>query len=64
MALDLIIKNGIVVDGSGLPRYRAARKINRDPGVVKRLLQLFDALAVLDTHGALAGVRAAAAGEA
>ena len=43
--------------------YRAARKINRDAGVVKRVLQLFDALAVLDTGGALAGVRAAAAGE-
>jgi tetratricopeptide (TPR) repeat protein len=46
-----------------LASYRAARKINRDAGVVKRVLQLFDALAVLDTGGALAGVRAAAAGE-
>lgn len=43
--------------------YRAARKITRDPGVVKRVLLLFDALAVLDTGGALTGVRAAAGGE-
>ena len=44
--------------------YRAARRISRDAGTVKRVLQLFDALAVLDTGGTLAGVRAAAAGEA
>jgi hypothetical protein len=43
--------------------YRAARRINRDAGVVKRVSQLFDALAVLDTGGALAELRAAAAGE-
>jgi tetratricopeptide (TPR) repeat protein len=43
--------------------YRAARKINGDAGVVKRVLQLFDALAVLDTGGVLARVRATAAGE-
>ena len=43
--------------------YRAARQINRDAGVVKRVLQLFDALAVLDKDGALAEVRAVAAGE-
>jgi tetratricopeptide (TPR) repeat protein len=43
--------------------YRDARKINRDAGVVKRVLQLFDALAVLDKDGALAAVRAVAAGE-
>ena len=45
-----------------IDNYRAARKINRDAGVVKRVLELFDALAVLDTGGALAGVRAAAGG--
>jgi tetratricopeptide (TPR) repeat protein len=44
--------------------YRAARKINRDAGVVKRVLRLLDALAVVDTQGVLAEVRAAAAGEA
>ena len=25
MAYDLVIKNGLLIDGSGLPRYRAAR---------------------------------------
>jgi tetratricopeptide (TPR) repeat protein len=44
--------------------YHSARRINRDAGVVKRVLLLFDALAVLDKDGALAGVRSAAAGEA
>ena len=40
--------------------YRAARAINRDAGVVGRVLHLFDALAAVDTAGVLAGVRAAA----
>jgi len=40
-----------------LESYRAARKINRAPGVVKRVLMLFDAVAVLDTRRALTGVR-------
>jgi len=40
--------------------FRAARAINRDAGVVKRVLRLFDALAAADTAGVLAGVRAAA----
>jgi tetratricopeptide (TPR) repeat protein len=44
--------------------YRAARKINSGVGVVKRVLQLFNALAVLDTGGVLLGVRAVATGEA
>jgi tetratricopeptide (TPR) repeat protein len=43
--------------------YRAARAINKDVGVVRRGLRLFDALAEADTAGVLAGVRAAAAGE-
>jgi tetratricopeptide (TPR) repeat protein/nucleoside phosphorylase len=43
--------------------YRAARAINKDAGVVKRVLRLLDALAVMDTEGVLAGVRSAAAGE-
>ena len=25
MAYDLVIKNGMLIDGSGLPRYRGAR---------------------------------------
>ncbi len=43
--------------------YRAARKINKDAGVVKRVLRLLDALAVVDTDGVLAEVRKAAAGD-
>jgi len=44
--------------------YRAARAINRDAGVVNRVLRLFDALAAADTAGVLAGVRDAANGRA
>jgi tetratricopeptide (TPR) repeat protein len=43
--------------------YRAARAINKDAGVVGRVLRLFDALAESDGASLLAGVRAAAAGE-
>ena len=43
--------------------YRAARAINKDAGVVKRVLRLFDALAMVDTEGILKDVRPAAAGE-
>jgi tetratricopeptide (TPR) repeat protein len=43
--------------------YRAAREINKDAGIVKRVLRLFDALAVVDTEGLLRDVRSAAAGE-
>ena len=43
--------------------YRAARAINRDAGIVARVLRLFDALAVVDSTGVLKEVRAAAAGE-
>jgi tetratricopeptide (TPR) repeat protein len=43
--------------------YQAARSINKDTGVVARVLRLFDALAVADAGGMLAGVRAAAGGE-
>jgi len=44
--------------------FRAARAINRDVGIVSRVLCLFDALAAADTAGVLAGVRGAAAGTA
>jgi tetratricopeptide (TPR) repeat protein len=43
--------------------YRAARTINKDSGIVGRVLRLFDALTEADKAGVLAGVRAAAAGE-
>ena len=49
--------------GEAVEAYRAARAINRDAGVVGRVLRLFDALAQADAAGVLAGVRAAAAGE-
>ena len=41
--------------------YRAARAINRDAGVVRRVLRLFDRLAVADARGILHEVRSAAA---
>jgi len=43
--------------------YRTARAINKDAGVVGRVLRLFDTLAGADAAGVLAEVRAAAAGE-
>jgi tetratricopeptide (TPR) repeat protein len=59
----LALCGGTGRSSDAIDSYRAARKLNRDSGVVKRVLELFDALAVLDTGGAIAGVRAAAAGE-
>jgi tetratricopeptide (TPR) repeat protein len=40
--------------------YRAARAVNRDAGVVGRVLRLFNTLAESDAAGVLEGVRAAA----
>ena len=42
--------------------YKAARTINSDVGIVRLVLQLFDALAQADTVGKLTEVRAEAAG--
>lgn len=44
--------------------FRASRSINRGPGVVARVLRLFDGLADADPAGLLAGIRAVAAGNA
>jgi tetratricopeptide (TPR) repeat protein len=41
--------------------FQAARAINQDPGVVRRVLRLLDTLALADTARVLAQVRAAAA---
>ena len=41
----------------------AARAINKDAGIVQRVLRLFDELAKADAVGILQKVRAAAAGE-
>ena len=60
----LAFSGGTGRDADAIDCYRAARTINSDAGTVKRVLELFDALAVLDAGGALAGVRTAAAGEA
>ncbi len=43
--------------------YKAARAINKDAGIVNRVLRLFDALTVADDKGMLAGVRDAAGGD-
>jgi len=39
------------------------RVINKDAGIVKRVLRLLDALAVVDTDGILRDVRKAASGD-
>jgi len=48
---------------TAIESYSAARAITSAPGIVRRVLRLFDALAVIDTEGVLTDVRAAAAGE-
>ena len=48
-------------DGA-IAAYRRAREITTAPGLVARALRLFDALAVADADGLLAGVREAVAG--
>jgi tetratricopeptide (TPR) repeat protein len=47
---------------AAIATYRAARAINKDAGIVKRVLRLFDELAKADAAGILKEVRAAAAG--
>lgn len=42
--------------------YRAARAINKEVGIVGRVLRLFDALTPADMDGLLTGVRAVAGG--
>jgi tetratricopeptide (TPR) repeat protein len=42
--------------------YRMARTINRDPGVIARVLRLFDQLAIADKNQLLMAARSAAAG--
>jgi len=49
---------------AAIAAFRAARAINKDAGIVKRVLRLFDELAKADAAGILKEVRAAAAGEA
>jgi tetratricopeptide (TPR) repeat protein len=59
----LTICGGVNRASAAIEAYRAARAINKDAGVVARSLRLFDALAVVDSAGALKEVRSAAAGE-
>jgi tetratricopeptide (TPR) repeat protein len=60
---------GLQVTGSNVERenavaaYRAARAINRDAGIVGRVVRLLEALAVVDSAGVVASMRAVAAGE-
>ncbi len=48
---------------AAIAAYRTARAINKDAGIVKRVLRLLDELAKADANGVLKDVRAAAAGE-
>ncbi|HEY5513536.1 MAG TPA: hypothetical protein VIK40_07830 [Geomonas sp.] len=59
---------GLALCGEGNRRkeafdaYRSARAINRDAGMVRRVLRLFDKLSEADTRGILREVRGAAEG--
>jgi tetratricopeptide (TPR) repeat protein len=55
--------DGVNRTSAAIEAYRAARAINKEAGIVARVLRLFDALAVADSVGVLKEVRAAAAGE-
>lgn len=59
----LTLCDGVNRTAAASEAYRAARAINRDAGIVARVLRLFDALVVVDAAGVLKEVRAAAAGE-
>ena len=48
---------------AAIKAYKAARAVNKDAGVVARVLRLFEALAVVDSVGVVKDVRAAAARE-
>jgi len=58
----LTICDGVNRTSAAIEAYRVARAINKDAGIVARVLRLFDALAVVDSAGVLKEVRAAAAG--
>jgi tetratricopeptide (TPR) repeat protein len=56
----LTLCDGVNRTPAAIEAYRAARVINKDAGIVARVLRLFDALAVVDSAGVLKEVRAAA----
>jgi tetratricopeptide (TPR) repeat protein len=58
----LTLCDGVNRTAAASEAYRAARAINRDAGIVARVLRLFDALSVMDAAGVLKEVRAAATG--
>ena len=54
MSYDLVIKNGMVVDGSGLPRYRA--DVGVKDGKIARLGRISEpADEVIDAEGHVVG---------
>lgn len=55
----LVLCEGAAHLSSAAAAYEAARKVNRDRGVVHRALRLFEALAEYDSASQLAGVRSA-----
>jgi tetratricopeptide (TPR) repeat protein len=59
----LTLCDGVNRTSAAIEAYMAARAINKDAGIVARVLRLFDALALVDSAGTLNEVRAAAAGE-
>jgi tetratricopeptide (TPR) repeat protein len=59
----LALCEGAQYVAAAIAAFRAARAINKDAGIVKRVLRLFDELAKADEQGVLKEVRAAAGGE-